>query len=107
MKTNLDFDGKTINEIGLEMTNVFRTQGATKAPGFNILTGEKDEQGKEQVVFVWLSKNLNAQWEDERFKTVAGNSVVLEVTFKETGHKALVCCTPQIRNKMADAEVWD
>jgi hypothetical protein len=107
MKTNLDFDGRSINEIGLEMTPIFRSNGETKAPGFNILTGEKDADGKEQKVFVWLSKNLNAQWEEQQFKAAPGNSVILEVIFKETGHKALVCCTPQLRLKMADAEVWD
>ena len=107
MKTNQDFDSKTINEIALEMTPIFRSKGATKALGFNIITGEKDAEGKEQQVFVWLSKNLSSKWEDTPFTQVAGNSVVLEVTFKETGHKALVCCTPQIRIAMADAEVWD
>lgn len=107
MKTNLDFDGKTINEIALQMTPIFRSNGATKALGFNILTGELDAEGKEQQVFVWLSRNLASKWEDDKFTQVAGNSVVLESTFEKTGHKALVCCTPQIRIKMADAEVWD
>lgn len=107
MKTNQDFDGKTINEIALKMTPIFRSKGETKALGFNIITGEKDADGKEQQVFVWLSKNLSSKWEDTPFTQVAGNSVVLEVTFEKTGHKALVCCTPQIRINMADAEVWD
>ena len=107
MKTNQDFDGKSINEIGLEMTPIFRSNGETKALGFNILTGEKDAEGKEQKMFVWLSKNLSAQYEVTPFQGVPGNSVILAVTFEKTGHKALVACTPQIRLKMADAEAWD
>ena len=107
MKTNQDFDGMSVNEIGLEMTPIFRSKGETKALGFNIITGEKDENGKEQQVFVWLSKNLASKWEEAPFQGVPGNSVILEVTFEKTQHKALVCCTPQIRLKMADAEVWD